>query len=49
MWAPEKGEKEEVAIFATGPLLYNALLAAKELEKTIQCNSRQCAYGQTAR
>ncbi len=32
MW---KGKKPEVAIFATGPLLYNALLAAKELEKTL--------------
>jgi transketolase len=35
VWTPEKGESPEVAIFATGPLLYNALLAAKELEKTI--------------
>jgi transketolase len=32
MW---KGKEPKVAIFATGPLLYNALLAAKELEKNI--------------
>ena len=32
MW---RGKDAEVAIFATGPLLYNALLAAKELEKNI--------------
>ncbi len=30
-----KGTDPEVIIFATGPLLYNALLAAKELEKKI--------------
>ncbi len=29
------GDAPQVAIFATGPLLYNALAAAKELEKTI--------------
>jgi transketolase len=29
------GEKPEVAIFATGPLLYNALCAARELEREI--------------
>lgn len=29
------GENPQVAIFATGPLLYNALLAAKELENKI--------------
>ncbi len=32
MW---KGEDPQVAIFATGPLLFNALLAAKELEKSV--------------
>ncbi len=32
MW---KGEDPQVAIFATGPLLYNALLAAKELAGSI--------------
>jgi transketolase len=35
VWTPEKGKDTEVAIFATGPLLYNALLAAKELEKSV--------------
>jgi transketolase len=29
MWSPRKGKKEEVAIFATGPLFYNALLLQK--------------------
>ncbi len=32
MW---RGEEPQVAIFATGPLLYNALCAAKELEKSV--------------
>jgi transketolase len=32
MW---QSDKPEVAIFATGPLLYNALLAAKQLEQEI--------------
>lgn len=35
MWTPEKGKDPEVVVFATGPLLYNALLAAKELEKKV--------------
>jgi transketolase len=30
-----KGAEPHVAIFATGPLLYNALLAAQELSKNI--------------
>ncbi len=30
-----RGKNPEVVVFATGPLLYNALLAAKELEKTV--------------
>ncbi|TSC69418.1 MAG: transketolase C-terminal domain protein [Parcubacteria group bacterium Gr01-1014_56] len=30
-----KGKDPEVIVFATGPLLYNALLAAKELEKKV--------------
>jgi len=33
MW---EAEKPEVSIFATGPLLYNALLAAKQLESEMQ-------------
>lgn len=33
MW---DADKPEVAVFATGPLLYNALLAAKELEKELE-------------
>jgi transketolase len=33
VWRPtDKRKKPRVAIFATGPLLYNALMAAKELE-----------------
>ncbi len=32
---PAGGGNPEVAIFATGPLLYNALLAAKQLEQEI--------------
>lgn len=32
-WTPTDGGLAEAAIFATGPLLYNALLAARELEK----------------
>ena len=35
MWQPVPGKKAEVALFATGPLLYNALLAAQDLEKDI--------------
>ncbi len=34
LWLPEKGEKAAVAIFATGPLVYQALEAARELEKS---------------
>lgn len=30
-----EGKSPEIAIFATGPLLYNAILAAKELENTL--------------
>ena len=30
-----RGKEPEVVVFATGPLLYNALLAAKELEKAV--------------
>ncbi|MBC7836755.1 transketolase family protein [Acetobacteraceae bacterium] len=38
VWHPSRGggKKPEVAIFATGPLLYNALLAAHELENTFE-------------
>ena len=32
MWIPKSG-KAKVAVFATGPVLYNALLAAKKLEE----------------
>lgn len=33
LWRPtDKREKPRVAIFATGPIIYNALLAARELE-----------------
>ncbi len=35
VWAPEKGEESEVVVFATGPLLHNALMAAQELAKKI--------------
>ena len=37
VWGPPAGgEKPEVTIFATGPLLFNALKAAQELEKEMQ-------------
>ena len=31
-WNPPAGGRAQVSIFATGPLVYNALLAARELE-----------------
>jgi len=34
-WQPAKRKTPEVVVFATGPLLYNALLAAQKLEEKI--------------
>lgn len=33
MWNPPAGEKPKAAVFATGPLLHNALRAARDLEQ----------------
>ena len=35
MWQPAKRKNPDVAIFATGPLLFNALLAAQKLEEKV--------------
>ena len=33
LWTPESGDKPQTAIFATGPLVYQSLCAARQLEK----------------
>jgi transketolase len=44
-----KGKEKEVAIFATGPLLYNALLGCKRAGENSFNHRGECAHHKTAR